>query len=87
LTERIVEVLIPIMIPLQTGAQPTPPSLGGGPEDVFTFLYWLMQKPVGKRPTKRKLPLSRKAKRLMRLLKSLDALRTLQLARDTAVPS
>jgi hypothetical protein len=71
------------MIPLQrSGAQPTPPpSLGGGPEDVGAFLYWLMNRPRKKRTT-RKVLLSSKYQRVMKLLKALDAARTLQLARQ-----
>jgi len=85
--EKIVEVLIPLMIPLQTAGQAPPPppqALGGGPEDVFAFLYWLMQRPLKKRPSKPKLPLSRRTRRLLKLLKALDAARTLQLARAEA---
>jgi len=85
--EKIVEVLIPLMIPLQTTGQAAPPppqALGGGPEDVFAFLYWLMQRPLKKRPSKPKLPLSRRTRRLLKLLKALDAARTLQLARAEA---
>jgi len=82
-SEKIVEVLIPLMIPLQrSGAQPTPAaSLAGGPEDVGAFLYWLMNWPRKKRGT-RKVVLPRKYQRVMRLLQALDAARTLQLARQ-----
>ncbi|TMI12185.1 hypothetical protein E6H33_11025 [Candidatus Bathyarchaeota archaeon] len=81
-SEKIVEVLIPLMIPLQrTGAQPPlPPSLGGGPEDLGAFLYWLMNRRKKKRGT-RKL-VSRKYQRAMRLLQALDAARALELARQ-----
>jgi len=82
-SEKIVEVLIPLMIPLQrSGAQPTPVAfLAGGPEDVGAFLYWLMNWPRKKRGT-RKVVLPRKYQRVMRLLQALDAARTLQLARQ-----
>jgi len=71
------------MIPLQrSGAQPTPPpSLGGGPEDVEAFLYWLMNRSRKKRGTG-KVVLSRKYQQVIRLLQALDAARTLQLARQ-----
>jgi len=81
-SEKIVEVLIPLMIPLQrSGAQPTPAaSLAGGPEDVGAFLYWLMNRSRKKRRSKT-IVLSRKYKRVLDLLKALDAARTLHLAR------
>jgi len=72
------------MIPLQTsGAQPPapPPSLGGGPEDVAVFLYWLMNHRSRKHRSK-KVVLARKYKRILKLLQGLDAARTLQLARQ-----
>ncbi len=70
------------MIPLQrSGAQPTPAaSLAGGPEDVGAFLYWLMNRSRKKRRSKT-IVLSRKYKRVLDLLKALDAARTLHLAR------
>jgi hypothetical protein len=67
------------MIPLQKKSGQA--SLGGGPEDVGAFLYWLMNRPRKKRRT-RKPVLSRKQKRLLNLLQKLDAVRTLQLARQ-----
>jgi hypothetical protein len=78
-SEKIVEVLIPLMIPLQRKAGA--PSLGGGPEDVGAFLYWLMNRPSRKRRTRRVVLSQRKA-RLLRMLQALDAARTLQLARQ-----
>ncbi len=71
------------MIPLQrSGAQPTPPaSLGGGPEDVGAFLYWLMNRPRKKRRT-RKVVLPNQKKSLLKMLQALDAARTLRLARQ-----
>jgi len=85
-SERIVEVLLPLMIPLQiSGAQAPPPppplSLGGGPEDLGAFLYWIMNQPKRKRRTRRAI-LSRKLKRIANILDALDAVRTLQLARE-----
>jgi hypothetical protein len=74
------------MIPLQTGAGPPPPpapKLAGGPEDVFSFLYWLMQKPIGEMPRKKRR-LSKNQQKMLRLLRSLDAARLLQLARANA---
>jgi hypothetical protein len=67
------------MIPLQRKAGAS--SLGGGPEDVGAFLYWLMNRPARKRRT-RNLGLPKNKKRLLRLLQSLDAIRTLQLSRE-----
>jgi hypothetical protein len=78
-SEKIVEVLIPLMIPLQRKAGA--PSLGGGPEDVGAFLYWLMNRPSRKRRTRR-VVLSKRKTRLLRMLQVLDAARTLQLARQ-----
>jgi hypothetical protein len=78
-SEKIVEVLIPLMIPLQKKAGQ--PSLGGGPEDVGAFLYWLMNRP-SRKSRARKLVLSKKYQRVMKLLQALDAARTLQLARQ-----
>lgn len=72
------------MIPLQRGAQPPAVKLGGGPEDVFAFLYWLMQRPIGKPPFRKKRRLSKDQKKLLRLLRSLDSARLLQLARAKA---
>ena len=72
------------MIPLQTsGARPPPPapSLGGGPEDIGAFLYWIMNQPKRKRRTRR-VVLSWKLKRMANILDALDAVRTLQLARE-----
>jgi hypothetical protein len=68
------------MIPLQRKPA-APASLGGGPEDVGVFLYWLMNRPMRKRRT-RKLVLSKNKKRLLKVLQALDAARTLQLARQ-----
>src|SRR5260370_5816289 len=76
-SEKIVEVLIPLMIPLQRKAGT--PSLGGGPEGVSAFLYWLMNRPSRKRRTRR-VVLSKRNTRLLRMLQALDAARTLQLA-------
>jgi hypothetical protein len=67
------------MIPLQRKAGS--PSLGGGPEDVGAFLYWLMNRPSRKRRTRR-VVLSKRKTRLLRMLQALDAARTLQLARQ-----
>lgn len=67
------------MIPLQKGA--TKPSSAGGPEDVFAFLLWLMQKPITKRRKKR---LPKDARKFLRMMKALDAARLLQLARANA---
>jgi hypothetical protein len=67
------------MIPLQRKAGPA--SLAGGPEDVGAFLYWLMNRPTRKRRTRR-VVLSKKKMRLLRMLQVLDAARTLQLARQ-----
>jgi hypothetical protein len=78
-SEKIVEVLIPLMIPLQRKAGT--PSLGGGPEGVSAFLYWLMNRPSRKRRTRR-VVLSKRKARLLRMLQALDAARTLQLARQ-----
>jgi hypothetical protein len=78
-SEKIVEVLIPLMIPLQRKAGA--PSLGGGPEDVGAFLYWLMNRPARRRRT-RKLVLPKKKRCLLKILQALDAARTLQLARQ-----
>ena len=72
------------MIPLQGGAKPVSPKLGGGPQDVFTFLYWLMQKPIGKPRFRKKRRLSKDQQKMLRLLRSLDAARLLQLARANA---
>jgi len=66
------------MIPLQK--KPGQASLGGGPEDVGAFLYWVMNRSRKKRRT-RKVVLSRKQKRVLSLLQALDAARMLQLAR------
>ena len=71
------------MIPLQRGAARPAPS-AGGPEDVFGFLYWLMNQPTTRRPEPVKPKLRKKTKRLLRLLKALDAARALQLARANA---
>lgn len=68
------------MIPLQRKAV-APSSLGGGPEDVGAFLYWLMQQPP-KRDRTTKLVLPKKKRRLLKVLQALDAARTLQLARQ-----
>jgi hypothetical protein len=79
-SEKIVEVLIPLMIPLQRkGATP---SLGGGPADVGAFLCWLMNQPRKKRRT-RKVGLRKKIRRILKMLQALDAIRALQLARQT----
>ena len=56
-------------------------AAGGGPEQVFAFLYSLMQR-SRKRPKKRKVLLSSQKKRLLRMLQGLDAARTLQIARQ-----
>ena len=72
------------MIPLQTSgvqAPPPAPSLGGGPEDVGAYLYWVMNRPKRKQRTRR-VVLSRKLKRMASILDALDAVRTLQLARE-----
>ena len=71
------------MIPLQKKPGTTPASLGGGPEDVGAFLYWLMNRPRKKRRVKR-LVLSSKQKRFIKLLQALDAARMLQLARTVS---
>jgi len=72
------------MIPLQTagqGPRPPLPSFGGGPEDFVAFLYWLVQR-SRKQPSRGRAVLLRKKKRLLKMLQTLDAARTLQLARQ-----
>jgi hypothetical protein len=79
-SEKIVEVLIPLMIPLQRKG--VTPSLGGGLADVSAFLCWLMNQPRKKRRT-RKVVLRKKIRRILKMLQALDAVRALQLARQT----
>jgi hypothetical protein len=56
---------------------------GGGPEDVFAFLLWIASRPRRRRRS-RQIGLTIDQKWVLRILRSIDAARMLQLARANA---
>jgi len=83
----VVELLAPLLL-LGLGQQQqpaVPPALGGGPEDVAAFLYWLMKQP--QRPTRRfkprrmDVPLKKQRLKRAQALKLIKMMQALQQAR------